>query len=489
MRVQEYFNRIHLLMCDVRPMVGLRREFSDGAGDFKSHIAFLDIGLSYQLYGIAREHNSSVAGRGKDDVDRTGGEFGGAIKSMMELAERADVQAATEDVSGKQAVSRRPSNAEEIGFMLRTHTDFFERTFKRQNNTVVRRELLVMPTNAFRARNSSVLPVGRNLEGSRILWWVATPPENKNLAHLTLDLWRGEGTVNVLKRRLSCGCVECGAQRYASCLRKHIVGEVKSVALKYAIPFKRLAYKRLMRIAKKYLLSEGGFVTKFIVKKKQEKEEHRKQAEEGAKTSEEKKAKEKDRRKEVRTAARKQRKEEEAKVAVEAAASAQKEQEAATAAAAALQAQVAAAAAEQLKAAQEAAEQAAQENTRKRTDAVCGETCAGTMGFCEGGQCTPGKWFCQLCSGFAPLRFKEEITKQTFLCSGCLTQAAADANAAHNRDVNSIIRERWESACQEASEAGLSKPSYAVYESITETARNEVFARSDGGGSKRRRRN
>ena len=124
--------------------IEIRREMSDGATDFKSRTAFVNVGLSWQLNGYAREHNSSVAGRGKGDNDRSGAEFKGHLKRLMGQAERTEKHGS---LSSSQI--RRPTDAKSVEHMIRTSTSFLNETHRADDHTVVSKDIICLGVDQF----------------------------------------------------------------------------------------------------------------------------------------------------------------------------------------------------------------------------------------------------------------------------------------------------------------------------------------------------
>ena len=187
----------------------IRREMTDGAIDFKSKSPLVSVGLSWALNKFARENNQTLPGKGKGECDRTGGHFGGFVKIIMKMV----------DAASRTGIAR-PSNARDLYNLLRSHTSFLK--------PVVRPGLTVFKILLF--ADQSDFPDPHDLvqglsgfKGTRSHFCYATPPENKDL-DMEWPMYRGKGEVDLLFRRLTCGCDLCGNCDYDRCLRKETVG-------------------------------------------------------------------------------------------------------------------------------------------------------------------------------------------------------------------------------------------------------------------------
>lgn len=208
---QVFFQKVHADMMTHGEFT-VRREMTDGANDFKSKTPLASVGLSWLLNGFARENNQTLPGKGKGECDRTGGHFGAFVKLVMKLVD--DTQ-----VTGLE----RPTCALDLCRLMRTQTSFL-RPVLRPGLTVYK--LMIYAAEEDFPDPQDLIQGLTTLDGSRSHFCYATPLENKDI-DMAWALYRGKGSVDILYRRLTCGCDRCCARDYDQCLRKSTVGVMK----------------------------------------------------------------------------------------------------------------------------------------------------------------------------------------------------------------------------------------------------------------------
>jgi hypothetical protein len=192
-----------------------RREMTDGANDFKSKSPLTSVGLAWLHNNMGRETNQTLPGKGKGECDRTGGHFGAFVKLIMKMVDDRD-----------RVGVIRPQCAKDLCDLLRTQSTFLLPVH--HPGMTVFKHLLYADESDF-PDPDDVIQGLTTFSGSRSNFCYITPAENKEI-DWTEALWRGKGKVDILYRRLTCGCDMCGDGVYERCLRKSSVGEVQRCA-------------------------------------------------------------------------------------------------------------------------------------------------------------------------------------------------------------------------------------------------------------------